>query len=67
MSATYGPCPKCGTPTMYADRTPTPCHLCRGLAAVEKTIESFRVATRTAAQTGNRKQRRAAKGKGRKK
>jgi len=52
---------------MYADRTPTPCHLCRGFAAVEKDIESFRVATVTAAQTGNRKQRRAAKGKGRKK
>lgn len=66
MSATYGPCPKCQTPTMYDDRTPTPCHLCRGLAAAEKTIESFRVATVNAATNGNRKQRRAAKAKGRK-
>lgn len=51
---------------MYDDRTPTPCSSCRKLAAVERKIESFRVATVTAKSTGNRKQRRAAKAKGRK-
>ena len=59
MSATYGPCPRCGVNTMYDDREPTPCPKCRTTAADERRNELWIRGT-VVGPEGNRKQRRAA-------
>lgn len=66
MSATYGPCPKCGDNTMYQDRTPTPCWKCLVPERTEERMQKIEANIAKAIATGNRKQRRAAKSKGRK-
>lgn len=63
MSATYGPCPRCGEQTMYDNREPTLCPQCQQ-QDMSRVREWQRVEIERQSQPPmNRKARRAAKSK----
>lgn len=61
MSASYGPCPKCGEQTVYVDRGPSPCWKCVVVDRGPEKIRRIDEAIQRAMIHGNRKNRRAAK------
>ena len=63
MSASYGPCPKCGERTMYQDVLPTLCWKCNVPLRSDERIRKIDSNIAKAIANGNRKQRRAAKKK----
>lgn len=66
MSATCGPCPKCGKQTTYDCYEPTICSDCKGIVAAVRNAQEALSASAIANKFGNRKARRAEKAKGRK-